>query len=555
MEEKLNLDDRIYWLKFFADIFDRKEIIMIRELPSGSDHLILYLRMMAASVSHGGYIKYEGIKKTPEEEVAMALHEDENKIRYAVEVLRRLNLLIYCENGDFFFPYVVDKIGSESGAAKRMRLFREKHKKGNLLGSQQTVLSIPAAEKESGIIGTIPDMPPEQSANNVKHCSTMCAQSANNVQKCYAKSGIIGIIPELPPAEQNRNNVQKCYKSGIMRTIPNMPVNSEENENAVKAAPIVDSKEQYAKKELAFNDDAAAQSHGIIPVDATGITGIIPNMPVNEDGTGITGIIPNMPVNDAVDNVDSVDNSSPPVLTVKLVPEEVERNHLSEETNCYNVNVVTNRSYSLERNDNNNEILNLKKSIHPTTTKSSLKSEVGSNNNKERALRAHSVEETEDLNDSTFSNATTRQKIPVDDGEKTLDGWMDLKNNSMTNTEIDALFQKFMENYPRPAGKATANKKAFREMVYLHHVDPYDLVEAAEKYAKSMLEEKKPERFMKMPQNFLQEFVWLRYVPVFQRHCPKCHGTGTYEEKNEIGQTEAFYCKCRDRYKRFTSSV
>ena len=59
MEEKLNLDDRIYWLKFFADIFDRKEIIMIRELPSGSDHLILYLRMMAASVSHGGYIKYE----------------------------------------------------------------------------------------------------------------------------------------------------------------------------------------------------------------------------------------------------------------------------------------------------------------------------------------------------------------------------------------------------------------------------------------------------------------------------------------------------------------
>ena len=232
--------------------------------------------------------------------------------------------------------------------------------------------------------------------------------------------------------------------------------------------------------------------------------------------------------------MDSVDNSTPPVLTVKLVPEEVERNHLSEETNCYNVNVVTNRSYSLERNDNNNEILNLKKSIHPTTTKSSLKSEVGSNNNKERALRAHSVEETEDLNES-IDYAKLAEEL--------------------TNTEIDALFQKFMENYPRPAGKATANKKAFREMVYLHHVDPYDLVEAAEKYAKSMLEEKKPERFMKMPQNFLQEFVWLRYVPVFQRHCPKCHGTGTYEEKNEIGQTEAFYCKCRDRYKRFTSSV
>jgi len=77
-------------------------------------------------------------------------------------------------------------------------------------------------------------------------------------------------------------------------------------------------------------------------------------------------------------------------------------------------------------------------------------------------------------------------------------------------------------------------KKIFREMVYLHRIDPYDLATAAAKYAEHVKNEETKERFIKMPQNFLTELTWVRYIPVYREHCPKCHGKGIYEDKDSI---------------------
>lgn len=90
-------------------------------------------------------------------------------------------------------------------------------------------------------------------------------------------------------------------------------------------------------------------------------------------------------------------------------------------------------------------------------------------------------------------------------------------------------------------------------MVYLYRIDPYDLATAAAKYAEHVKNEETKERFIKMPQNFLTELTWVRYIPVYRKHCPKCHGKGIYEDKDSTGRTFMTYCDCQDRYKKLYS--
>ena len=57
-----------------------------------------------------------------------------------------------------------------------------------------------------------------------------------------------------------------------------------------------------------------------------------------------------------------------------------------------------------------------------------------------------------------------------------------------------------------------------------------------------------------MPQNFLSEWVWLRFIPVNWKNCPKCHGEGIYEEKTGNGQVQMMYCDCSERYKKLAKT-
>ena len=436
---------KYYWLKLKKEFFKQKTIKKMRQLPGGEVYALIFLEMLTIATETEGVIYYENIESTPEEELALTLDEDVNAVKMTVSMLRMMNLLEDCKNGDFFLPDAVKMTGSESESAERMRRMREKHKADN-----------------------------------------------ENTQKI--ESGNTGLLPEASHCD-----------AGV-------------------------------------TESDASHCDGDVTECNEGKTGTIPNMPASESGK--IGIIPNMP---------APENGS---QKVKNSLEAATALGLDDSTTDTSVTLCKNVQNSDEHKeieiDKDKDILI---SNHPSNEDiSSLKSAVDSNNNITR-VNARTIEESAKTDADHPEEPSTQTGDPVQDESQSLDGWMDgsKKNVAMPEAELETVFQMFRENYPRRAGKLAVIKKIFREMVYLHRIDPYDLATAAAKYAEHVKNEETKERFIKMPQNFLTELTWVRYIPVYREHCPKCHGKGIYEDKDSTGRTIMTYCDCQDRYKKLYS--
>ncbi len=455
---------KYYWLKLKKEFFKQKTIKKMRQLPGGEVYALIFLEMLTIATETEGVIYYENIESTPEEELALTLDEDVNAVKMTVSMLRMMNLLEDCKNGDFFLPDAVKMTGSESESAERMRRMREKHKADN--ENTQKI--------ESGNTGLLPE---------ASHCDAGVTESDashcdGDVTEC--NEGKTGIIPNMPASE-----------SGKIGIIPNMPA-PENGSQKVK------------------NSLEAATALGL------------------DDSTTDTSVT-------LCKNVQNSDEHKEKEIEIELDKEILNYN----------------KAFYKDKDFGFNNLL----SNHPSNEDiSSLKSAVDSNYNITR-VNARTIEESAKTDADHPEEPSTQTGDPVQDESQSLDGWMDgsKKNVAMPEAELETVFQMFRENYPRRAGKLAVIKKIFREMVYLHRIDPYDLATAAAKYAEHVKNEETKERFIKMPQNFLTELTWVRYIPVYREHCPKCHGKGIYEDKDSTGRTIMTYCDCQDRYKKLYS--
>ena len=477
---------KYYWLKLKKEFFKQKTIKKMRQLPGGEVYALIFLEMLTIATETEGVIYYENIESTPEEELALTLDEDVNAVKMTVSMLRMMNLLEDCKNGDFFLPDAVKMTGSESESAERVRRMRENRKleeQKQLEAASQKLL--PAAEDKSD-----PQSDTEVTNQEALHCN---------------------------------GDVTEC------------------NDEVTKSD--------------------ALHCNGTVTECNEGKTGMIPNMPASESGK--IGIIPNMP---APENGSHKFKNSLEAATALGLDDSTTDTSV---TLCKNVQKSNEHKEKEIEIELDKEILNYNKALYkdkdfgfnnllsdhpPNEDISSLKSAVDSNYNITR-VNARTIEESAKTDADHPEEPSTQTGDPVQDESQSLDGWMDgsKKNVAMPEAELETVFQMFRENYPRRAGKLAVIKKIFREMVYLYRIDPYDLATAAAKYAEHVKNEETKERFIKMPQNFLTELTWVRYIPVYREHCPKCHGKGIYEDKDSTGRTFMTYCDCQDRYKKLYS--
>ena len=91
-------------IKCSPHFFNREDINEIRSFSGGETFVILYMIMLTVAVNSEGYIRYEGIGSSPEEEIALSINEDETAVRMTLGMLRKYGLVKACENGDYYFP-------------------------------------------------------------------------------------------------------------------------------------------------------------------------------------------------------------------------------------------------------------------------------------------------------------------------------------------------------------------------------------------------------------------------------------------------------------------
>lgn len=124
----LKENKRYYWLQLKEDFFASKEMKLLRRLPGGNEHTIIYLKIMLASLQDGGKIYFENLGHDLAEEISLLIDEDIEAVRMTLLFLTNKQLLTTKDKFEFQLEQVPELIGSETASTRRSRKYRDMQK-------------------------------------------------------------------------------------------------------------------------------------------------------------------------------------------------------------------------------------------------------------------------------------------------------------------------------------------------------------------------------------------------------------------------------------------
>lgn len=119
---------RYYWLKLYDDFFSSLRIKKLRNLAGGDTYLAIYLKMQLLAMKSDGILKWSGLEDDFTSELALELDEEPENIKVTLAYLLSCGLAETDDSINYFFPFAVSNVGSESTVAQRVRDYRKKAK-------------------------------------------------------------------------------------------------------------------------------------------------------------------------------------------------------------------------------------------------------------------------------------------------------------------------------------------------------------------------------------------------------------------------------------------
>ncbi len=124
--------ERYYWLKLHKDFFKRHDITVIEDMPNGKDYVLFYLKLMLESIDHEGALRFSDTIPYSESMLASVTHTNVDVVRPALKLLTAPGMVEVFDDKTLFMTEVAKLLDSETYAAKRKRLQREKEEKGDI---------------------------------------------------------------------------------------------------------------------------------------------------------------------------------------------------------------------------------------------------------------------------------------------------------------------------------------------------------------------------------------------------------------------------------------
>ena len=131
-------------MKLKDDFFGQREIKKLRKIAGGDTYTVIYLKLQLLSLKHEGIIYFEGVEDSFIEEMALAIDEDEENVRFTIMFLQKYGLVDEIKDNEFLLPQTAESIGSETSVAARVR----KHREAKNVLPCNTVVTIGNTEKE-----------------------------------------------------------------------------------------------------------------------------------------------------------------------------------------------------------------------------------------------------------------------------------------------------------------------------------------------------------------------------------------------------------------------
>lgn len=141
---------KYYWLKLKKDFFIDKRIKKLRTIAGGDTYTIIYLKMQLLSLQDDGYLYFDGVEKTFEEEIALQIDEEIEDVKITINFMKNYKLIQQLDDTAYELIETKKCIGSETRNAESMRKLRaERLKSVTLL--QDVTKSYTEKEKEKEI--------------------------------------------------------------------------------------------------------------------------------------------------------------------------------------------------------------------------------------------------------------------------------------------------------------------------------------------------------------------------------------------------------------------
>lgn len=140
---------RYYWLKLKEDFFTDKAIKKLRKIAGGDTYTIIYLKMLLKAVKQENRLYFEGVEETFAEELALELDEETDNVKVTLSYLQNKGLLRVMSEEEFLLTQCDEMVGTETDAARRKRLQRERERQKEIQGSIQPELPLPKKEESA----------------------------------------------------------------------------------------------------------------------------------------------------------------------------------------------------------------------------------------------------------------------------------------------------------------------------------------------------------------------------------------------------------------------
>lgn len=133
-------EKKYYWLKLTEQFFKDKPIKKLRKIAGGDTYTIIYLKMMLKAITQGNKLYFEGVEDDFAEELALDLDEDKENVSVTIAYLKGKGLLRTVSEDEMLLLQCDEMVGTETDAAKRKRLQRERDRVKELKVSNQEML-------------------------------------------------------------------------------------------------------------------------------------------------------------------------------------------------------------------------------------------------------------------------------------------------------------------------------------------------------------------------------------------------------------------------------
>jgi len=121
-----NLKKKYYWLKLKKDFFKRHDMMIIEDMPNGTDYVLFYLKLMMESLSHNGHLRFSETIPYNERMLSTITNTNIDVVRSAITLFGELDLLDILDDKTIYLNEVSKLTGSEDSNTKYVTAYRKR---------------------------------------------------------------------------------------------------------------------------------------------------------------------------------------------------------------------------------------------------------------------------------------------------------------------------------------------------------------------------------------------------------------------------------------------